>query len=150
MSLKNHEIYFLSVDGDECNLASYSQVINKIEIALEESTGKISLAADDGLRPWWQRFIFGAEKYIRYYFLFEWSGNVSGLIFHDVNASEYRAMQSQQMDELPEHDRMQICFGEETPVSTRFCIAKDEASKAIYEFLETGEIPSWLQYEFIR
>ena len=107
MSLKNHEIYFLSVDGDECNLASYSQVINKIEIALEESTGKISLAADDGLRPWWQRFIFGAEKYIRYYFLFEWSGNVSGLIFcplpctHDAGRRKSRREREEILMLLP-------------------------------------------------
>jgi hypothetical protein len=64
--------------------------------------GKISLAADDGLRPWWQRFIFGAKIYVRSYFMFEWSGEFCGLIFHDDNTSEFRALAKSECCDLDE------------------------------------------------
>lgn len=148
--LKSHEKYFLSINDDDITLDSYSEVIEKIESVLNEPSGKLSLAADDGLRPWWQRFIFGAERYVRSYLMYEWSGSVAGLIFHDENASEYRAKPNVKLNELPDNDRKQITFGEKTPLETNFCMSKEESSKAISEFLDTGKMPSWLKYEFVR
>ncbi|RDH43686.1 hypothetical protein [Zooshikella ganghwensis] len=150
MPLKLHEKYFLSINDDDITLDKYSEVVGKIERALNEPTGKLSLAADDGLRPWWQRFVFGSERYVRSYLMYEWSGNVSGLIFHDENASEYRAMPGTQLNGLPERDKSQITFGEGVPLETRFCMSKEESLKAISEFLKTGKKPSWLKYEFVR
>ena len=149
-SLTSHEKYFLSVNDDDVVLDKYSDAVVRIESALNKPSGKLSLAADDGLRPWWQRFFFGAERYVRSYLMYEWAGNVAGLIFHDENASEYRATPSMQLNELLDSDRKQITFGEDSPLETRFCMSKEESSKAILEFLETSKRPAWLKYEFVR
>lgn len=148
--LKSHKKYFLSIGEDEFTLAIYSDVISEIKKALDEPDGKLSLAADGGSRPLWQRFIFGADKYVHLYFMYEWSGNVSSLIFYDENVSEYRAFSNKRIINLSESDRSQINFGDKTPIEDFLCISKEETQKAIYEFLDTGDRPCWLKYQFVK
>ena len=150
MNLASHSKYFLTLDGKELEFQDFSKTREALLNALNSKSGKISLAADDGLRPWWQRFIFGASNYVRIYFAIEWSNEISGLIFHDENASEFRALTDSSNDAASVADRNEISFGESKPLNQKYCIATDIAKSSIVEFLEKEERPEWLNYEFVQ
>jgi len=150
MNLTSHTKYFLSLDDKEVEFESFSDSKEALMSAFNSKSGKVSFSADDGLRPWWQRFIFGANNYVRMYFAIEWSNDISGLIFHDENASEYRALAESPSLEIDEEIRKKISFEEHEPLSQKYCLAKEMAEKAIIEFLENGEKPQWVTYEFVQ
>lgn len=112
--------------------------------------GSITLAADDGLRPLWQRLIFGAKNYVRSYMMCEWSENASGLIFYDENASEHRVLSNVDLNSEGESVNKEVTFGGFTSLDVKYLLPKEECLKAIGEFLEAGVKPSWLSYEFIE
>jgi hypothetical protein len=150
MNLACHPKYFLLLDDKDVELESLSDIKEKLMTALNSKSGKISLSADDGLRPWWQRFIFGSNRYVRMYLAIEWSNGIAGLIFHDENASEYRALSEPTNVKVDEKIRKEISFEEHEPLSQKYCLAKDLAEKAIIEFFEKGEKPQWITYEFVQ
>lgn len=150
MNLKTHMKYYLSIGEDDLTFEEYSEVVHEIEIALNEQLGSITLAADDGLRPLWQRLIFGAKNYVRSYMMCEWSENTSGLIFYDENASEYRVLSNVELGSEGASVNKEVSFGEYTPLDAKYLLPKKECIKAISEFLDTGVKPSWLIYEFIE
>jgi len=150
MNLASHPKYFLTLDGKELEFQDFSQTREALMSALNSKSGKISLSAYDGLRPWWQRFIFGANNYVRMYLAIEWSNEISGLIFHDENASEFRALTDSCNDAASVVDQNEISFGESEPLNQKYCIATDIAKSSIVEFLEKEERPEWLNYEFVR
>ena len=150
MNLTSHTKYFLSLDDKEVEFESFSDSKEALMSAFNSKSGKVSFSADDGLRPWWQRFIFGANNYVRMYLAIEWSNEISGLIFHDENASEFRALTDSCNDAASVVDQNEISFGESEPLNQKYCIATDIAKSSIVEFLEKEERPEWLNYEFVR
>jgi hypothetical protein len=150
MDMSSHSKYFLSAGDQEVEFNSFSEACEAIEKALSQQKGKLSLSADDGLRPWWQRFIFGANNYIRIYFAIEWDSNFSGLIFHDENSSEYRVLSNEPITEVAESIRNQISFGEPEPLETKYCLASEVAFKALRKFIDSGAKPEWLKFEFVQ
>jgi hypothetical protein len=150
MNLASHPKYFLSLDDKGVEFESFSDIKEALMTALSSTSGKISLSADDGLRPWWQRFIFGSNSYVRMYLAIEWSSDIAGLIFHDESASEYRALSESTCGKIDEDIRKEISFEEHEPLSLKYCLAKEIAVKAIIEFLEKGEKPKWITYEFVQ
>jgi hypothetical protein len=150
MNLASHHKYFLSLDDKDVEFDSLSDIKETLITAFDSKSGKVSLSADDGLRPWWQRFIFGANNYVRMYFAIEWRSDISGLIFHDENASEYRALSEPTCGKIDEYIRKEISFEEHEPLSLKYCLAKEIAVKAIIEFIEKGEKPKWITYEFVQ
>ena len=143
MEMYSHSKYFLSFGDQEMTFNSFPEVLEAIEKALSQQKGKLSLSADDGLRPWWQRLIFGATNYIRMYFAIEWDGDFCGLIFHDESASEFRGLSNSSSIEAPESIRSSINFGEFEPLSTKYCLEVEVAFKALREFLGSGVKPEW-------
>ena len=150
MNLESHTKYFLTLDGKELEFENFSETREALLNALNSKSGKILFAADDGLRPWWQRFIFGARNYIRVYFALEWSNEISGLIFYDENASEFRALSDSRNKNISDTDRKEISFGESEPLHEKYCITTDFAQSSIVAFLEKEERPEWHDYEFVR
>jgi len=150
MNLASHPKYFLTLDGKELEFQDFSQTREALMSALNSKSGKISLSAYDGLRPWWQRFIFGANNYVRMYLAIEWSNEISGLIFHDENGSEFRALSELSSEAISENDRKEISFGEAEPLHQKYCTAKDIAQRAIIQFFEKEERPAFLTYEFVQ
>ena len=149
MSVATHNEYFLSLHEEDGSYSNYREVKDNIDKSLKKEKGKLNLAANDGLRPQWQRFIFGAKVYIRSYFAAEWYGEVGGLIFHDENGSEYRALAASETN-VDESIRKQISFGESEPLDEKFCLEKPLMVKAVNEFLTNGIKPKWLKYEFVK
>ncbi len=150
MASFKHNRFFLAINELDIELTDMSEVRQKIDEVLRSSKGSISFAADDGQRPWWQRFIFGSKIYVRSYFLFEWFEETCGLIFQDENASEYRVLSNEQPEDTSEKTRKYISFSEYKPLETKYCLTKEIAMKAIENFLESGERPDWLEYEFVE
>lgn len=150
MDMHSHPKYFVSVGERELTFNSFSDALDVIVSALSQKKGKLSLSADDGLRPLWQRFLFGASNYRRMYFVLEWDSNFSGLIFHDENSSEYRALSSTPNTQAVESIRNQISFGESEPLEAKYCLASEVAFKALREFMDSGAKPEWLKFEFVR
>ncbi|GAA3927602.1 hypothetical protein [Litoribacillus peritrichatus] len=150
MEMFSHPKYFVSAGDQELMFNSFSEALETIDNALSQQKGKLSLSADDGLRPWWQRFVFGASNYIRMYLALEWDSNFSGLIFYDENSSEYRALSNGPNSEVAESIRNQISFGEPEPLEAKYCLASEVAFKAIREFMDSGAKPEWLNYEFVQ
>jgi len=150
MDMYSHPKYFVSAGDQQLTFNSFSEPLEAIDIALSQQKGKLSLSADDGLRPWWQKFVFGASNYIRMYFVLEWDSNFSGLIFHDENSSEYRVLSSEPNTEVAESIRNQISFGEPEPLETKYCLANEVAFKALREFMDSGAKPEWLKFEFVQ
>lgn len=52
MEMHSRSKYFLSPGGQEMAFNSFSEVLEAIEKALSQQKGKLSLSADNGLRPW--------------------------------------------------------------------------------------------------
>ncbi len=146
----DHTRFFLAINESDIELTNILEVRLQINEALCSSKGSVSLAADDGQRPWWQRFIFGTKIYVRSYFLFEWFEETCGLIFQDEDASEYRVLSNEQPKDTSEDIRKQISFGEYKLLETKYCITKETALKAIDDFLESGKRPDWLEYKFVK
>lgn len=150
MDMYSHPKYFVSADDQELTFNSFSETLEAIERTLSQQEGKLSLSADDGLRPWWQRFVFGASNYTRMYFVLEWGSKFSGLIFHDENSSEYRALSNEPNAEIAESIRNKISFGEHEPLETKYCLTNEVAFKALREFMGSGAKPEWLKFEFVQ
>jgi len=150
MELREHSKYFLGIGDDDLVLESYEDLVEKLQSQIISEEGVVSLAADDGQRPWWQRFIFGAKIYVRSYLTFEWKNGTCGLIFHDENTSEYRALSKFEPKDVSESTRKKISFGEYEPLDKKYCIEKELAVKAINEYLDSGIMPTWLEYDFTK
>ena len=150
MGMHSHSKYFLAAGDQELAFNSFPEALSVIENTLSQQKGKLSLSADDGLRPWWQRFVFGASNYIRVYFAIEWDSNFAGLIFHDENASEYRALSGSSNTEATEAIKVKISFGESEPLEAKYCLESEVAFKALKEFLHNGVKPEWLKFEFVQ
>jgi hypothetical protein len=142
--------YYLQINDSVFVFKNISDVGAKIFEDVGSAKGKIAFSADDGPRPWWQRFIFGAARYNRPYFRLEWSSDVYALIFYDDNASEYRVLSNVILENASEQLRKEISFGESQPLPIKYCISKDIVLRAIKEFLNSGERPQWLEYEFVE
>ncbi|WP_299769039.1 hypothetical protein [uncultured Pseudoteredinibacter sp.] len=150
MNIREHPRYFLKVGDEDHSIECFDDVIAKIESALAGSSGSIHLCADDGFRPKWQQFVFGAKIYIRSYFMIEWANNTCALIFHDHSDSEYRALSPSEPEDLSVHTRTKISFGEPEALDRKYCMTKEMSAKVVREFLELGVRPKWLEYEFVK
>lgn len=150
MGIADHNRYFLDFDDTETVLKHIGSVTEDFVEATKATSGKVFLSADDGLRPWWQRFIFGAKVYVRMYFTVKWSGETCALIFYDENGSEYRARSKSDVAEVDAEVRRNLSFGESELLENKYCISRSEAFNAINEFLEKGNNPKCLDYDFVE
>lgn len=150
MEQLNHQGYFLTINDLDICLDSLDDVKGRVFKEIKEECGSITLCANDGLRPWWQRFVFGEKYYVRTYFIIEWANEYAGLIFHDENTSEYRAIPKEKLSDIPMEILKKISFGEFLSLDPKYCLTKSESLKAIEEFFSSSKKPSWLEYEFVE
>ncbi|MCO7222725.1 hypothetical protein [Pleionea sp. CnH1-48] len=150
MELQNHDRYILSIGDRDLELDNLKDVEEKLTEALKNNSGKVTLVADAGSRPWWQRFFLGAKVYVRMYFTCEWFDNASGVIFYDDAASEYRVVSELSSIDVSRDVREKISFDELQPLDLKYCLSKEQCIEAISRFFEEGEKPKALTYDFVR
>ena len=148
--MRDHFKYFVSSSGKDLELVDFSAVENLLDGCLTDFKGNIFLNAHNGLRPWWQRFIFGAEIYLRPYFWIVWSGEFARLIFYDDNSSEYRVLNKSGAHHYDVDDLKDLSMGDKQEVDAKFVIEKSIAVTALREFMSNNVRPSWMEYEFVR
>ncbi len=149
MSVLAHDEWFLELDEKEEIVSSLEQVKKRIVDAQTLLSGSIALCTDNDPLPWWQR-LFRGGKDVRSYFRIEWFRDVAALIFHDENWSEYRAIDHEHVVSTSVESRKKISFGEPQPLKEIYCMEKSRAFSAISEFLDTGRLPTWLRYDFVK
>jgi len=145
-----HKKYFLYVDDDDFVYEKLSDVKTKFVESFKTSGGEISFDADDGPRPWWQRYLFGSKIYSRPYFAIKWSNGISRLIFYDVNGSEYRVLSQENLEIVNEDVRRKLAFSEYELLELKYCVSKVFALKAVEDLFSEGKIPQWIKYEFVK
>ncbi|THB78413.1 MAG: hypothetical protein D6B25_04350 [Desulfobulbaceae bacterium] len=150
MTFPTHEKYYLDSRTEELIELSIRSINEKVERAFSAENGSLAFSAFDSVPPWWKRFFFGVKENVRMYFIIEWADGFCGLIFHDEYGSEYRVLANPDQNEVPENIRQQISFGEPKPVAMKHCLPFDDGKKLISEFLETGEKPSSVEYDYVE
>ena len=83
------------------------------------------------------------------YFVIEWQGDYAALMFHDENASEYRAKDPEFTAAVPAQHFAGITFGELQPIDRAYLLTRERANKAVDHFIEHTNKPTWLDYEFV-
>ena len=136
MDIRSAKRWTLVLNNVESLLDSLTKVGQLVAQAESLETGRLTVCADGGERPWWHR-ILGAPRWVISFFALDWRENRARLIFHDEDWSEYRAT-----------DPGEFTDGARKPEDE--WIAKDRAFEAVREFLESGSRPSWLSYRFVE
>lgn len=141
--------WLVEIDGVKINVDCIKDLIGVISEAEQSKTGSLWIGKDDGPRPLWQRLL-GLRNYINALLTVEWDGESASLIFFDENASEYRALGSNENASKNNVNRERITHGELQAVASDECIDRARAFLAINEFIETGSRPIWLSYRFVK
>lgn len=113
--------------------------------------GGIFVSKDYGKRPvkgWWRRLFLGSEVWEREpCFTIYWYSDYAtlsfedrGYIYHAIDHPMY------QPGDIPEEIRVRLNNDEPTPAPMEECLLKQRAFKAVHEFIDTGNRPSWLSY----
>ena len=126
------------------------EMAGAVHACLDLEHGRLSISHDDGPRPWWQRFLGLAPRYVSGFAALEWADGFASLIFLDENWSEYRALDEQFPVTPPEIVRIKIAHGEPSPHPPNECMDKVRAFQALQEALQTGVRPGWLSYRFVE
>lgn len=147
MNFNKHEKYYLSANDVSYDFSDFRFQISDFRLMVEtvsrllmsQSQGGFTLSADEGVRPWWQRFL-GIERYIRLYLQMEWCDGFSGLFFYDEEENEVRVIRGDEVD-VDVKIRAEINFGEMEILPSKYCIDKPDAIGLLKIFFELGNIP---------
>ena len=118
--------WFFDLDQTDHAYASAREVAEAVQACQPLAQGRLAISYDDGPRPWWERFLGLAPRYVSGFAALEWADSVASLTFWDENWSEYRALGHAP----PERARRQTARGDSTPFVQGECLDKDRAFEA--------------------
>lgn len=140
LTFNDEDFVFDRIEAAEMQIMNY----------LNEHDGRLTLMADDGARPWWQRYLFGLKRFHRLLLSCEWSGDIAGLNLYDENSSEYRARPLARLENVAASSKAMIRFGEAQPIDDNFLVLKEDLKTAVKQFLASGVRPECFNYEFVE
>jgi len=148
MDIRTTSPWIVESNGVDDMVATMDDVSRQLSVAEQSAEGSLSICADLGPRPLWQR-ILGAKRNVISYFMLEWADGYASLIFHDEKWSEFRAIDKEHPVAPSESTRLKMAHGELRPHPIEECMEKKRAFDAVRHLLQTGERPSWLSYRYV-
>ena len=149
MTIVSHKAWQLEDNDTETAVDSIAALRDQIAASGSSEGGRLSVSADAGPRPLWQRLL-GANRYVEMFFAVEWYQGHAALIFYDENSSEYRALDKEHPVAPSPEIRARISHGESEPCPSEECMSQPRAFRALAEFLQSGTRPTWLSYRYVR
>lgn len=137
------------LNDSQVTIHTAQQLVDFLNRAESLPSGTLSLSADAGPRPWWER-LFGAKRFVVSFFAMDWSQDCASLIFHDENGSEYRVLDLDHPVTPDDSVRRQIAHGELTPHPIDECLTKERAFAGVRYFVSSGQRPEWFDYRYVR
>ncbi|OFJ05931.1 hypothetical protein BFX25_13945 [Vibrio cholerae] len=150
MEFSSLDKLFIEINKEKKELISTDEVFELLKSVENLETCRIWLGKDGGPRPWWHRLLGTRKRFVDSLFALEWHNQIAILIFHNENWSEYRAIDQEHPVSVSENDRLEIAQGEKIAPSNEECISKQRALAAVYEYLQSGKRPNWLNYNFVE
>jgi hypothetical protein len=141
----------VSLDDETNAVCDKPQAIHEARKAIaSRASGRLELSEDVGKRAWLARFLGLSPRIQQIHLILEWNGDAACLIFIDAADSEYRVIDEDPSSTFSEKIRMSISHGESKPAPVNECMKLNRALSAINDYLQSGELPNWLRYKYIK